>query len=84
MCQISLLLTGRVTRNHSVSGDYLTEAQSDLYNLIHDRFAAGEALTMRQMVEAMGCKSPAPVWSRLEHLQAKGAIKISECGCQAA
>ena len=57
----------------------LTEAQQQLYNwlvnYVHDY---QHSPSIRQMMQAMQLKSPAPVQSRLEHLRAKGYIEWTE------
>lgn len=53
----------------------LTEAQRELYEwLVEYIRQAQHAPSIRQMMSAMNLKSPAPVQSRLERLQAKGYI----------
>ena len=57
----------------------LTDAQSELYEWI--KFYVKEfkhSPTIRQMMEAMNLKSPAPIQSRLKHLQEKGYISWQE------
>ncbi len=57
----------------------LTEAQNELYGWIKNymqRFQHSPSI--RQMMEAMGLKSPAPIQSRLKHLQEKGYISWQE------
>ena len=57
----------------------LTYAQNELYewlkNYIHSNH---HSPTIRQMMKAMGLKSPAPIQSRLKHLQEKGCISWQE------
>ena len=57
----------------------LTDAQSELFewikNYIRDH---NHSPSIRQMMEAMGLKSPAPIQSRLKHLQEKGFISWQE------
>ena len=57
----------------------LTDAQSELFewikNYIRDH---NHSPSIRQMMEAMGLKSPAPIQSRLKHLQQKGFISWQE------
>jgi len=36
---------------------------------------AGRSITIRQMMNAFGLKSPAPVLSRLNHLKEKGKLR---------
>ena len=60
------------------SGD-LTNAQSELYIWIKDYMRDFKhSPSIRQMMEAMGLKSPAPIQSRLKHLQEKGYISWQE------
>ena len=57
----------------------LTTAQQELYdwlvNFISDN---NHSPSIRQMMHAMGLRSPAPIQSRLRHLQEKGWIKWQE------
>ena len=60
------------------SGD-LTEAQNELYGWIKNYLKDFQhSPTIRQMMHAMGLKSPAPIQSRLKHLQEKGYISWQE------
>lgn len=53
----------------------LTPPQEELYNWIVGFLRDhGHAPSIRQMMEAMGLRSPAPVQSRLQHLRKKGWI----------
>jgi len=53
----------------------LTEAQQQLFDWLVCYIQAHEhPPSVRQMMQAMNLKSPAPVQSRLEHLKAKGYI----------
>ena len=57
----------------------LTEAQNELYKWIKNYMAEFQhSPSIRQMMEAMGLKSPAPIQSRLKHLQEKGYISWQE------
>jgi len=57
----------------------LTNAQNELYNWIKDYMKEyHHSPSIRQMMEAMGLKSPAPIQSRLKHLQEKGYISWQE------
>ena len=57
----------------------LTDAQNELYNWIKKYFRDFQhSPSIRQMMEAMGLKSPAPIQSRLKHLQEKGYISWQE------
>ena len=60
------------------SGD-LTEAQKELYGWIKNYLRDFQhSPSIRQMMQAMGLKSPAPIQSRLKHLQEKGYISWQE------
>jgi len=57
----------------------LTEAQQKLYDWLAEYIRQHQhSPSIRQMMEAMNLKSPAPVQSRLEHLRAKGYIEWIE------
>jgi repressor LexA len=57
----------------------LTEAQQELYDWLVEYIRANQhSPSIRQMMRAMGLKSPAPVQSRLEHLKTKGYISWDE------
>ena len=57
----------------------LTEAQNELYQWIKNYFREFQhSPSIRQMMEAMKLKSPAPIQSRLKHLQEKGYLKWQE------
>ena len=57
----------------------LTDAQNELYGWIKDYMRNFQhSPSIRQMMEAMGLKSPAPIQSRLKHLQEKGYISWQE------
>ena len=60
-------------------GETLTTAQQELYDWLVD-FIDSEhhSPSIRQMMQAMGLRSPAPIQSRLRHLQEKGWIKWQE------
>ncbi len=61
------------------SGDNLTEAQNELYMWIKNYMKDFQhSPSIRQMMQAMGLKSPAPIQSRLKHLQEKGYISWQE------
>ncbi len=61
------------------SGDDLTQAQNELYGWIKDYMKDFKhSPSIRQMMQAMGLKSPAPIQSRLKHLQEKGYISWQE------
>ena len=57
----------------------LTDAQNELYSWIRDYMRDfRHSPSIRQMMQAMGLKSPAPIQSRLKHLQEKGYISWQE------
>ena len=57
----------------------LTEAQDQLYEWIKQYMKDYQhSPSIRQMMQAMGLKSPAPIQSRLKHLQEKGYIGWQE------
>jgi len=57
----------------------LTTAQQELYDWLVDFIGAHHhSPSIRQMMQAMGLRSPAPIQSRLRHLQQKGWIKWQE------
>jgi repressor LexA len=57
----------------------LTEAQRELYEWLAEYIREHQhSPSIRQMMQAMNLKSPAPIQSRLEHLRAKGYIEWSE------
>ena len=57
----------------------LTDAQNELYRWIQDYVKNFQhSPSIRQMMKAMGLKSPAPIQSRLKHLQEKGYISWQE------
>ena len=61
------------------SAEKLTEAQSELFQWIKDYLRDFQhSPSIRQMMDAMGLKSPAPIQSRLKHLQEKGYISWQE------
>ena len=60
-------------------GDKLTDAQNELYAWIKSYMRELQhSPSIRQMMQAMGLKSPAPIQSRLKHLQEKGYISWQE------
>ena len=62
----------------SVSNN-LTNAQNELYGWIKNYMKDFQhSPSIRQMMQAMGLKSPAPIQSRLKHLQEKGYISWQE------
>ena len=63
----------------SSSDENLSSAQSELYRWIKEYMKDFQhSPSIRQMMEAMGLKSPAPIQSRLKHLQEKGYISWQE------
>ena len=63
----------------NLSDENLTSAQSELYTWIKDYLRDFQhSPSIRQMMQAMGLKSPAPIQSRLKHLQEKGYISWQE------
>ena len=57
----------------------LTDAQNELYAWIKEYMKEFQhSPSIRQMMQAMGLKSPAPIQSRLKHLQEKGYISWQE------
>ena len=57
----------------------LTDAQNELYAWIKNYMRDfRHSPSIRQMMQAMGLKSPAPIQSRLKHLQEKGYISWQE------
>ena len=64
--------------NYPSSHD-LTDAQNELYEWIKDYMKKFQhSPSIRQMMNGMGLKSPAPIQSRLKHLQDKGYISWQE------
>tara|TARA_B100001093_G_scaffold480594_1_gene510606 strand:- start:84 stop:701 length:618 start_codon:yes stop_codon:yes gene_type:complete len=63
----------------STSNYDLTDAQNELYSWIREYMREfRHSPSIRQMMQAMGLKSPAPIQSRLKHLQEKGFISWQE------
>ena len=61
------------------SEESLTDAQNELYEWIRNYVKDFQhSPSIRQMMNAMGLKSPAPIQSRLKHLQEKGFISWQE------
>ena len=61
------------------SEENLTNAQNELYEWIRNYVKDFQhSPSIRQMMNAMGLKSPAPIQSRLKHLQEKGFISWQE------
>ena len=57
----------------------LTEAQNELFEWIKEYIKNFQhSPSIRQMMKGMGLKSPAPIQSRLKHLQEKGYISWQE------
>ena len=62
-----------------MQGEALTTAQQELYDWLVDFIGDHHhSPSIRQMMQAMGLRSPAPIQSRLRHLQQKGWIKWQE------
>ncbi len=62
-----------------MSEEALTTAQQELYDWLVDFIGEHHhSPSIRQMMQAMGLRSPAPIQSRLRHLQQKGWIKWQE------
>ena len=60
-------------------GNDLTQPQNELYEWIRNYIREFQhSPSIRQMMNAMGLKSPAPIQSRLKHLQEKGYISWQE------
>ncbi len=63
----------------SSADNNLTDAQNELYGWIKEYMKNFQhSPSIRQMMQAMGLKSPAPIQSRLKHLQEKGYISWQE------
>ncbi len=61
------------------SKENLTQAQNELYAWIKEYMRDFKhSPSIRQMMDAMGLRSPAPIQSRLKHLQEKGFISWQE------
>ena len=61
------------------SNSPLTSAQQELYEWLADYIGNHHhSPSIRQMMQAMGLRSPAPIQSRLRHLQEKGWITWQE------
>ena len=61
------------------TSENLTDAQNQLLNWIQNYIADfNHSPSIRQMMNAMNLKSPAPIQSRLKHLQDKGYISWQE------
>ncbi|MBH8554889.1 repressor LexA [Nostocaceae cyanobacterium CENA357] len=57
----------------------LTQAQQELYEWLAEYIKMHQhSPSIRQMMQAMNLKSPAPIQSRLEHLRTKGYIEWTE------
>ena len=64
--------------NHSENNN-LSDAQNELYEWIKSYMRDfHHSPSIRQMMQAMGLRSPAPIQSRLKHLQQKGFISWQE------
>ncbi|WP_320674954.1 transcriptional repressor LexA [Prochlorococcus sp. MIT 1341] len=59
--------------------ELLTPAQKELYDWLADFISTHQhSPSIRQMMQGMGLRSPAPIQSRLRHLQQKGWITWQE------
>ena len=75
-CVLPVIVSSRPT---APSGQDLTSAQQQLYDwLVQYIQQHRHSPSIRQMMEAMGLRSPAPIQSRLRHLQQKGWITWQE------
>ena len=64
---------------NSSGSSNLSDAQNELYEWIKNYMKEfHHSPSIRQMMQAMGLKSPAPIQSRLKHLQQKGFISWQE------
>ena len=64
---------------NSPDNNNLSDAQNELYVWIKNYMKDfHHSPSIRQMMQAMGLKSPAPIQSRLKHLQQKGFISWQE------
>jgi repressor LexA len=64
---------------HSPALPELTAAQRELYEWLEEYIGTYQhSPSIRQMMSAMGLRSPAPIQSRLRHLQQKGWITWQE------
>ena len=62
-----------------MEGEQLTPAQQELFDWLSDYIGTHHhSPSIRQMMHAMGLRSPAPIQSRLKHLQEKGWITWEE------
>tara|TARA_Y100001968_G_scaffold125085_1_gene114071 strand:- start:4035 stop:4643 length:609 start_codon:yes stop_codon:yes gene_type:complete len=62
-----------------MANEPLTPAQQELYDWLSDYIESNHhSPSIRQMMHGMGLRSPAPIQSRLRHLQEKGWIKWQE------
>ena len=72
-------LRGLAAAPSTPSLEPLTSAQQELYDWLADYIDQHRhSPSIRQMMEAMGLRSPAPIQSRLRHLQQKGWITWQE------
>ena len=75
-CVLPVIVSSRPT---APSGQDLTSAQQQLYDwLVQYIQQHRHSPSIRQMMEAMGLRSPAPIQSRLRHLQQKGWVTWQE------
>ena len=63
----------------SIMDNQLTDAQNELFEWIKNYIKDFQhSPSIRQMMKGMGLRSPAPIQSRLRHLQEKGYISWQE------
>lgn len=68
-----------VVKSDVMPMEALTSAQQELYDWLVEYIREHQhSPSIRQMMRAMGLKSPAPIQSRLEHLKNKGYIEWNE------
>lgn len=71
--------TAAASAGPSAERQELTPAQRQLFDWLEDYIRSHRhSPSIRQMMEAMGLRSPAPIQSRLRHLQQKGWITWQE------
>ena len=76
---IGTYVLGYICFSWKVMNSQLTQAQQELFEWIRDYMRDFQhSPSIRQMMNGMGLKSPAPIQSRLKHLQEKGYISWQE------
>lgn len=76
-CSTNVLETFIITSRKFM--ERLTEAQQELYEWLAEYIRSHQhSPSIRQMMQGMNLKSPAPIQSRLEHLRTKGYIEWTE------